>query len=96
MNWTRGTDLDFADDIALLSEEVQQAQELLIRIETSVAKVGLKMNSGKTKYMSHDISRGVPFKTNDGTALEEVSDFKYLGVWMASIERDIKIRKGAA
>ena len=42
------TDLDFADDIALLSEEVQ-AQELLCRVETSVAKAGLKMNSGKTK-----------------------------------------------
>ena len=49
------TDLDFADDIALLSEEIHQAQELLQhvqRVETSVAKVGLKMNAGKTKVMS--------------------------------------------
>ena len=43
------TDLDFADDIALLSNNIQQAQELLQRVETSVAKVGLKMNSSKTK-----------------------------------------------
>ena len=35
-------------------------------------------------------------KTNDGTALEEVCDFKYLGAWMASAEKDIKMRKGAA
>ena len=43
------TDLDFADDIALLSEELYQAQELLQRVETSVAKVGLKMNARPTK-----------------------------------------------
>ena len=39
------TDFDFADDIALLSEEIQQAQELLSRVETSVGKVGLRMNA---------------------------------------------------
>ena len=43
------TDFDFADDIALLSEEIQQAQELLSRVETSVGKVGLRMNASKTK-----------------------------------------------
>ena len=90
------TDLDFADDITLLSEEVQQAQELLCHVETSVAKVGLKMNSGKTKYVSYYLSQEVPFKTNDGTALEEVRDFKYTGAWMASTEKDIKMHKGAA
>ena len=46
------TDFDFADDIALLSEELYHAQERLQRVETSVAKVGLKMNAGKTKFMS--------------------------------------------
>ena len=48
------TDLDFADDIALLSEGIHQAQELFQRVETSVAKVGLKMNAGKTKFMSYN------------------------------------------
>ena len=32
---------------------------------------------------------------NDGTALEEVCDFKYLWTWLASTEKDIKMRKGA-
>ena len=32
----------------------------------------------------------------NGTALEEVSNFKYLGAWMASTEKDIKMRKGAS
>ena len=46
--------------------------------------------------MSLNINQGVPLKTNDGTVLEEVNDFKYLGAWMASTEKDIKMRKGAA
>ena len=46
--------------------------------------------------MSYNLSQGVPRKTNVGTALEEVSNFKYLGAWMVSTEKDIKMRKGAA
>ena len=80
----------------LLSEKVQQAQELLCHVESAVAKVGLKINSGKTKYMSFNHNQGVPLKANDGNALEEVSDFKYLGAWMANREKDIMMRKGAA
>ena len=41
------TGLDFEDDIALLPYEVHQAQALLIRVEKSVASVGLKMNAKK-------------------------------------------------
>ena len=73
------TDYDFADDIASLSEELYQAQELLQRVETSVAKVGLKMNEGKTKFMSFNQSRTSSLQTNDSTKLEEVKYFKYLG-----------------
>ena len=89
------TDLDFADDIALLSEEIEQAQELLSRVETSVGKVGLRMNAGKTKYMSFNhVSADI--HTSDGTSLEEVTDFKYLGALMESSAKDIKVRKAAA
>ena len=90
------TDFDFADDIALLSEELYQAQELLQRVETSVAKVGLKMIAGKTKFMSFNQSRMSSLQTNDGTKLEGVKDFRYLGAWMESTAKDIKQRKAAA
>ena len=90
------TDFDFADDIALLSEEINQAQELLERVETSVAKVGLKMNAGKTKFMAYNQNSMVKICTNDGTNLDEVQDFKYLGAWMESTEKDVKQRKAAA
>ena len=90
------TDFDFADDIALLSEEIQQAQELLSRVETSVGKVGLRMNASKTKYMSFNHNGNINIQTNDGTKLEKVSDFKYLGALMESSEKDVKVRKAAA
>ena len=90
------TDLDFADDIALLSSEIHQAQSLLSKVESSVAKVGLKMNTAKTKFMSFNLEQPVNIKTNDGSDLKEVDDFKYLGAWMQSSEKDIKTRKAAA
>ena len=36
------TDLNFADDIALFSEEIWQAQELLKRVKTESLSIGLK------------------------------------------------------
>ena len=51
------TDLDFADDISLLSDEIEQAQELLLRVEKECNKVGLGINAKKTK--------GLPFNTED-------------------------------
>ena len=64
------TDFDFADDIALLSEGLHQAQQLLQRVETSVAKVGLKMNAGKTKFMSFNQGKTGSIHTNDDTKLK--------------------------
>ena len=41
------TDMDFADDIALVSEGIKEAQEMLTRVEKSAKRVGLSMNTGK-------------------------------------------------
>ena len=76
--------------------EISRAQEMLQRVETSVGKVGLKMNSGKAKFMSYNQQDEVTIRTNDGTELEEVSNFKYIYVWMHSTEWDVKQRKAAA
>ena len=46
------TDLDFADDIALVSEEIDQAQEMLEKVESEAAGVGLLANAKKTKVMA--------------------------------------------
>ena len=37
------TDMDFADDIALVSEGIKEAQEIFTRVETSAKRVGLSM-----------------------------------------------------
>ena len=89
-------DLDFDDDIALLSEEIQQALELLSRVETSVGNVGLQMNASKTKFMSFNHNGNINIQTNDGTKRGNATDFKYLGALMESSEKDVKVRKAAA
>ena len=90
------TDLDFADDIALLSDEIQQAQQLLQQIEISSAKVGLHLNAKKTEYMSYNQPINIELKTRRNTVLKAVGGFKYLGAWMSCCEKDIKIRKAQA
>ena len=44
-------DLDFADDVALLSHSHQQMQEILTQVERRSAKTGLRINSKKTKVL---------------------------------------------
>jgi hypothetical protein len=90
------TDLDFADDICLLCNQIHQAQELLSRVETECGKVGLGLNAKKTEVMTYNISGHEPLKTNAGNTLKEVDDFKYLGSWMDSTDADILRRKALA
>ena len=46
------TDLDFVDDITLLSDTVQAAQILLNSVEKWCCEVGLHVNDTKTEYMA--------------------------------------------
>ena len=90
------TDLDFADDIVLLSEEIWQAQELLKRVETESLSIGLKANANKTKCQVCNQPESVQIETLDGTILEVVNDFKYLGSMTSVTKADVKCRKAAA
>ncbi|XP_072035741.1 uncharacterized protein [Amphiura filiformis] len=82
------TDLDFADDIALLADSLSNAEELLHLVETAALTVGLSLNAKRTKGM---VSNMAAF-TLDGSELEEVDDFKYLGAWIGSSEKDCNTR----
>jgi len=84
------TDLDFADDIALISEEIQQAQALLLRVEEASASVGLAMTAKKTKILAFSQKKQVEITAIDGSQLKVLQDFKYLGSMMSSTEADIK------
>ena len=47
------TDLDFADDLALLTEEIAQAQEVLSRLETGARKVGFSATPKRQLQAQH-------------------------------------------
>ena len=47
--------LDFADDLALLSNTIQNAQSLLHDLEVAAERVGLFMNASKTKLLTVNI-----------------------------------------
>jgi len=90
------TDLDFADDIGLVSNTAGQAQELLKEVEKAALQVGLHMNASKTKYMLFNQDQNIVITTLDGNNLEVVDDFKYLGSWIGSSQQDIRVRKAIA
>ena len=71
------TDLDFADDISLISDTVEQACILLTEVERHCKRIGLGLNAKKTKVMPQNVD-DPSVTTLDGTLLEVVQDFKYL------------------
>ena len=60
------TDLDFADDIALISEEINQAHELLRKGRDISWKIGLRINACKTKLKAYDHGKNTTIQTNEG------------------------------
>jgi hypothetical protein len=57
--------------------------------------VGLRLNAKKTEVMAFYIDQ-VEVKTLDGSVLALTEDFKYLGSYIGSTEKDIKFRKALA
>nr|VZH89496.1 unnamed protein product [Spirometra erinaceieuropaei] len=76
----RLTDLDYADDIALLASSYGDLQSMVSRVNEVAKAVGLSINAGKTKVFSSCIpdQEKAPLGI-DGCQLEEVDSFKYLG-----------------
>ena len=64
-------DLDFADDIALLSSKFSDLQDKTTSIKEWTEKAGLKINAVKTKTMRLNIKVDRPVKI-DGKDLEDV------------------------
>ena len=89
------TDADFADDLALLSNDMVQAQTLLTRLEKAAETIGLHINSKKTEYMLiNQADSGL--KSLGYKQLKKVDDFKYLGSWIANSRKDMDVRIGLA
>ena len=91
------TDTDFADDIALVSQSLEHAQDLLQSLEQASNGVGLYLNETKTECMNRcNSNNSHPVKTRNGTSLKQVEDYKYSGAYISSSEKDFVTRNGMA
>ena len=92
------TDADFADDLALISGSLANAQSLLSSLEKAANCVGLYLNESKTEYLNHCqiIDSDFSIKTINGRELKCVQDYKYLGSFISDSVKDFKTRKGMA
>ena len=91
-------DLDFADDIALLSHSHQQMQEKLTQVERRAAATGLHINTKKIKVLKSNTKTRADLTVN-GQNLEEVDSCTYLGSEVDNLrgsDQDVKIRIGKA
>ena len=90
------TDVDYADDLAVLADYTKDAISLLHNTEKTAKEIGLHINADKTEFicLNQDASEGM--KSLNGNVIKQVEDFKYLGSFIASTEHDIDIRLGKA
>lgn len=96
------TNLRYADDTALLADNITSMKRILHRVDNAGQKVGLHLNAKKTKIMhiKGEESEDAPpnIKVN-GTRLENVEHFKYLGSYKTAdgtCSKDINARIGQA
>ena len=71
-------DLDYADDIAVLSTNKEQMQRKSEKISNVSNKIGLQINIPKTKILRINATTQAPIQLN-GINLEDVESFDYLG-----------------
>ena len=69
---------------------------MLTLVEKLAKRVGLSMHTGKTKYTSYNTNQQFEIKAIDGSNMKRVEDFKYIGAWIDSSAKDLKIRKALA
>ncbi|XP_073695611.1 uncharacterized protein [Garra rufa] len=96
--WSQLEDLDFADDLALLSHSQQQMQEKTSVLAVTSSQVGLNIHTEKTKILKINSSCNNPVTLN-GSSLEEVQSFTYLGSIIdqqGGTDTDVKARIGKA
>ena len=87
-------DLDFADDICLLSNTKEQMQRKVEALEQIGKIVGLKINQQKTKLLSINCTNNTAITVNQ-QPIEQVNKFTYLGSVIdekGGTEEDVKNR----
>ena len=101
IKWTQVSqleDLDFADDLALLSSRQQDLQVKTDRLRSFAQSTGLHISATKSNVMCINTTGRTQIKIQS-QPLEEVTDFTYLGSVMSnedSIVKDIRSRLAKA
>ena len=87
-------DLDFADDISLLSHRYSDIQRKSDELARNAGKIGLQININKTKMLRNNSQTEDPI-TIGRRDIEEVTEFTYLGAKVSTYgnsESEIKAR----
>ena len=91
------SNLRYAHDTTLMAESEEELKSLLMRVKDESEKVGLKLNTQKTKIMAPITSWQI-----DRETMETVTDFIFLdskitadGVWSHEIKRYLLLERKA-
>jgi hypothetical protein len=87
--------LAYADDIALLADDMETAARMFARVQEEASKIGLKVNLQKTEYMA----LGIPHDSLIPEKLQHIKKcdrFTYLGVEMCSSQEAFLARRRLA
>ena len=86
------TDIDYADDIAVTSNNLKYTNTLLLKIELAAKEIGLNINTDKTEYINFNQNNNLHMESISGNMIKRVEDFKYLGSYIKSTDIDVNIR----
>lgn len=88
--------LRYADDTAIIAESADDLEQLLARLNREGQRLGMKINTTKTKIMVISKQGYIPTNIHiDGHQIEQVRKFKYLGCHITDDldpESEIKVR----
>ena len=84
------TDVDYADDLAVTSDTISNAETLLHQLENAAKDVGLYVNASKTEHIR--FGQQGTIQTTSGETIKAVESFTYLGSEINSMKQDVKIR----
>ena len=65
------TDTDYVDDIAITADSMENIKQVLNQFEERAKDIGLKINCGKTEYMSFNQKEDHVLTNSEGTTLKK-------------------------
>ena len=75
--------LAFADDMALITDSLENAQKQIIELQKQAIKIGLQISFEKTQFMTNISDAPQSLKIHNNT-ISKTNCFKYLGEWITS------------